>query len=527
MMMSYLKAIAQIPEKIIDAFENEQVSLSYYGIAFLFAMTWRNFFESYSQRRANYLDMLDLTRLNQAVLHFYLSYIVLALAIMALLSYVTRVPLASTARVVLASFILLPLAPLLDLLLTRGQGIDIFYLDPHDHLPLLKLYFSYSSQFEGASLGQKIEIALGLIGCFSYFRIKKLNLLYSLFYTWVVYSIIFAVGASPYLIQGILASLGFVYTYSSLTMIRFYAITLFALLGILAYLISPRIFKTLCKDMRWLRMMHYELMLLLGVTLALTNNTLSLEIQLHSPPDTLINIALCAISIFFAGLFSIITNNLADIDIDQISNPHRPLTAGLIKKNHYTHIGYLALVLSFFYALLVNIKAAMLIGVTMSSYFFYSMPPFRFKRILLLSKSLIALNSIALVMLGYLLIQHTLNGFPNVLFFIFLIGYTCSANFIDLKDTAGDLQGGIMTVPLILSTRLSKVLIGLSCWLTSLSFFYLLHRIEALPMLFLAGGIQYYFINKTPYREWQMLSFYNVIVLSLILYLFYLKPFHL
>ena len=301
-------------------------------------------------------------------------------------------------------------------------------------------------------------------------------------------------------------------------------ILLFTLLcGVYSYVANPFVFQIILKDIRVLRVIHYELMLLLGVVLALTNSSYTIFSLLNFSDRTIINIILCLLSIFFACLFSIVTNNLADVEIDKVCNKNRPLITNEIDVQTYCLLGTLFLVLAIFYAAMVSIVALFFISICIGIYYLYSMPPFRLKRITLFSKLAISINSTLLVLLGYRLVHTGMDGFPLSLLAIFLLGFTVAANFIDIKDIKGDSAAGIITLPILLGKKPAKILIGSAFWLTYLAFFYLIQNDYLIPILMLGGGLQFYLINKEPYHEWQVLFFHNMSILSLICYFIIMK----
>src|SRR5207253_1989736 len=110
--------------------------------------------------------------------------------------------------------------------------------------------------------------------------------------------------------------------------------------------------------------------------------------------------------------FSIVTNNIADQEIDRISNQARPLISGMISLHVYNCIGYASLFIALIYAAAAGASALFLISLMIVSYYIYSMPPIRFKRVLIISKLAISVNSLAMILLGYILLGGKLQFFP-------------------------------------------------------------------------------------------------------------------
>jgi 4-hydroxybenzoate polyprenyltransferase len=222
------------------------------------------------------------------------------------------------------------------------------------------------------------------------------------------------------------------------------------------------------------------------------------------------------VSIICVGLFSIITNNSADQEIDKISNQTRPLIVKSIPSSTYMCIGYVALLMGLVYASMVNIKTLVIIGVVTAIYFIYSMPPIRFKRVPVLSKLAISFNSLALILLGYLLLNNNLLQFPKVLLPIFLISYTIAANFIDIKDYEGDRHAGVVTLPGLLGLQKAKFFISAAFICTYASFVLLLKNLEDFYLLLAGGIIQAFFVLRAPYNEKRIFQFHLLSVITLI-----------
>lgn len=513
-MRSYY-AVLKLPAKWIVGLENQNVPFVNYIMTFFAAIFIRHFLEAYSQAE-NYFN-IPAPLVAVDLIHYALSYITLALLLICLIYYAVRDDILKIARVVLPFFMLLLISPLLDLLLTRGAGVSILYLQPGYDINLWRTYLTFFGGFEGVSTGIRIEIACALVGFFIYFLIKGLNVALSIIYTWVCYTAIFLWGAAPYFVNWIKQFAGFTDTFTGISMIHFYLIVGLVLLGLAFYLADKKTFKIFMQDARALRILHYLLMLFLGAAIAFSVNLESISTQIYFYRDIIINLILASIAIIFSCLFALIVNNISDIEIDRISNPDRPLIKNLIAPRAYLNFGYAFAVAALFYGAMINAKALLLIAVTMASYYIYSMPPLRFKRVTLFSKLTIAFNSLALVVLGYLLVQQDVTQFPPSLFVIFLIGYTLSANFIDIKDYAGDKAENISTLPVLLGLERAKKLIGVFFLLATLSFIIYLPHLWLLPLFLLIGVLGYYFLTQEAYKEYKVFLLY---LISLIILLF-------
>ena len=180
-----------------------------------------------------------------------------------------------------------------------------------------------------------------------------------------------------------------------------------------------------------------------------------------------------SLSILFAALFTLIWNNISDLEIDKISNPTRPLVTQSISLGCYKKISYGALALSLFFAFEVNPSVLLLVSTAILLYFLYTQPPVRFKRIPVISKLAISFNSLIAVLLGYFLLTHEFTAFPVLLIPIYLIGLTLAANVIDLKDIEGDRACGIKTLPVLIGNNLTKLIICLGFLIVYVGFYML------------------------------------------------------
>lgn len=515
--------ITRIVENCILKLENKEIPWINYFLTFFFATILRDFIEAFSQP-VNYFTRPATTFL-YPLIHFTLSYFMLALMLIWLFSYLYKVSVSNIARVVLPGFTVLLIAPLTDFIVTGGHGAFIGYMTPDTNLLLGYLsYFNYGST--QITIGIKVEIMLVLTIAFIYCKIKGQSVFKGLIAIWLCYSIIFLWLALPCFIIYFLDFIGFSFKYSSLLLIRFYLLGIFVIGMPLLYAANPNIFNLLVRNCQFLRIMHFELMLILGAIISLTQYQLPIYAQLLQNQDIIINLILCLISIFFARLFSIAMNDIADFlhkkpFIPQESKDDKQVC--FIKENislyQYQVLAYSSVFISLFYASMVHTYAFFFITVTIASSYISSMPPLQFMRVPILSKLVISLNSIALVILGYILVNRTIKNFPNGLFLIYFIGGTIAASFIDIKNIHRDKAAGVKTLPTMLSKRHATVLIGIAFWATYLSFIFLYPIFNLLLFLSIAGGIQFYIINHTVYREWLVLAFYNVSVMTFIYFL--------
>ncbi len=493
----------KVLKRAVESLENSGAPFLYSVLAFFFAVTLRNFLEMFSTR-AEFLA--------PRLVHYYLSYVALALGLILLFHLVTRESVKKTARVVLPAFFITSLAPVLDLLISRGSGYQISYLLPGVHENLLLRFFTFFGDFQGmgATPGMRIEIALVLVMSFFYFWIKMSRPLKSLFSAVLVYAAIFLYGISPFFVRGLLELLGLAYVPSDLLMADFFLVTSFFLVTILFYLANREYFRELLRDSRLLRIAHYEIMFFLGIALGP---------GLAVTAENVFHLFFIPVSIAFALLFSVVTNNIADHEIDMVSNRGRPHVKKTIKDRHYLRLGWAFLVLALVFAGFSGPQTLFFIVLFTGNYFLYSMPPLRLKRVTFFSKIFISLNSLVLVILGFVFAGGSPGSFPPVIALIILTAFTAATNFIDIKDYRGDKRAGIKTLPVVLGLEKAKLLTGfffvaayLSVILITGNFFVVL--------LFLGLSLaQFWLVNRKNYDERPVFLLYLFTLLPVFLLL--------
>jgi 4-hydroxybenzoate polyprenyltransferase len=508
-----------MPANVVAALENWNLPFINYILGFVFTLVIAFFLNNIS--RQEFIFNLPAEQVLINFTHYMLSNITWAVLFILILNYITRVPVKCVMKVVMPGYILSWIKPFVDLTTTGGNPVNTGYLVPGSGT--IDIFHFFLTGNPVASIGAKCLVISFLFCVIAYFRVKKLNWVFCAIYTVLIYAMIVLWSAVPLFINALMKLTGYSFVFSTEMMIHFYLVALFLFGMMTAYLANPEMFLLFARDVRALRMTHYELMLFLGAALALGESAYDVLPQLYFSEDIVINIVLCMISLLFSGLFAIVVNNLSDIEIDRISNADRPLIRNVIDVKSYLSFGFCFMALALFYSAMVNSKALLVMSLFMGSYYVYSSPPLRLKRIIVFSKLAISLNSLALVMLGYLLVRKSVDGFPESLYWIFLIGFTLSANFIDLKDVKGDSAAGIITLPVLFGDKKAKIMIGTAFWLTYLALFYIVDNIYLIVPLVLGGGLQFYLINRKPYNEFLVLLFHNLSLVALIVYLMMIK----
>lgn len=297
-----------------------------------------------------------------------------------------------------------------------------------------------------------------------------------------------------------------------------FSVLFLALIPIIAFLVlRPSVFGVLIKDSRPNRILHYLLMAVFGASLQVEAFDQLLE------PWVLLRFALFFLLLFYAGQFAIVTNNVEDLPVDRITNPNRPLVQSHIAQRQYQTIASICLFITLSLSLTIGLLEFATISALSLVYFLYSAPPFKLKRYVFLAKFLIGTNSFFAALYGFVLMGGKYTSFPLEWGVFILVPISLMANFIDLKDTAGDRVVQVKTLPVILGQRKASFLIVVFAFITYLYAGILLHNAYISVLISLLCLFHIYLILRTPYKEGLLFILHNSLFFGLILLLLILK----
>lgn len=477
---------------VIDSLENNNWPWHYFLFTFIFSVTFRTLVEIFSDR--SYPELF-------LYLHYYLYFLVAVFVLAFIFSYVARRPFGKTIKAAMAGSLVICAAPIIDLIASHGQGLNMEYLQPKFHGNLFFRYVSFFGDFKekGITVGIKGEVLLILIGSFLYFLKNKAGLLKSLFGLWIIYSFLFLFLSMPYAYNFVFKHIGVeIFSKSQPFLINIF---LFLFLFILAaYLVfhNRKILWIIYGDISFTRYFHYLLLAILGFT----GYYISYPVIINN--TNVFNYVFIPAALFFAFAYSTVTNNIIDQDIDKVTNSYRALPAGKINLSQYSFLQWPLLALALTYSLASGFRFFFLILCFIGCYYLYSMPPLRLKRAPIISKLIVSINSLIAIFLGYVFMDaNSLRIFPVEIILFFLIAFTLAENFIDLKDYEGDKKEGIRTLPVMLGLRRSQFLIGIFFLIGYPAAFFLFQSLPLIYLfIFIAGGIiQFFLINRKDYSE--------------------------
>ena len=499
-------------ERLFQRIEQIDTLPAYWFLSFFFIVLLRNFLEPFSV--VNEVEWSV-----QLLAHYILFYCALALSVILLLRLITKVPVNLVAKVVVLFFALILTVPLVDLLLTGGTGYDKMYFLNFRQLGYFGgLFFTFGdpSSTAGVSPGIRLEALLALLAGAAYCYVKSGSPWRAAFGALAIYLVIFCFGFSFLAIVAMHQLVGITFTPNDLYFVSFYLLLLLPLAAAFLNQLGSAPFWSICRDLRFLRVLNFELLFILGILLA-KPTAASIEIwsEQGRPPLLFLNLLLLAAALLFAALFSIIVNNLCDREIDVVSNPDRPHIAGGMPRTSYLQLAWGALAAAILYSAAVNMLSCFLLLLWVGNYFLYSAPPFRLKRIPFFSKLPIALNFFIAVALGYsfpmLAGPHwhfdtdfrlsLIDALPLRTVAVLLLLLTAALNAIDLKDLAGDRAAGVRTLPVLFGMRATQFFIGAVLLATYGILGSLLLDGQLFWPLGLIGAMQGLFVTRREYSE--------------------------
>lgn len=213
---------------------------------------------------------------------------------------------------------------------------------------------------------------------------------------------------------------------------------------------APATLRLLVDDLRPERILHYVAMVLLGAVVWVRGTGALPAFGQVAAISGLI------VALVYAAVYAIISNNIEDLAIDRISNARRPLARGAIATDHYRRLGWVALWIALLLSALAGPAALFGVAAVSAIYHAYSCSPFRLKRVPVFAKLMIGANSAILAVCGFVLAGGRWDAFPLPWLAYLLFGVGLAANFVDLKDTAGDSADGVLTLPVLLGLQRAR-----------------------------------------------------------------------
>lgn len=537
-------------EKLILFLEKSEISYPLFLIVFFSLIAGRllveNMVAGFPSRSLHYLFF--------EFAHTFSFFLFAFLLFLLLLKKLSGSTIKETTSVLLFGFLIILFPPIFDYVHSGGVGYWSFY--EFDGIRgLIERFFTFfgSTPEIGITYGVRYEVALSILFFGGYIFLKtrkKFAALKAVFFSYVLF---FLLGTFPSYIAILIDGFrkGFFSVSESdvagmflspnnlferplidpvsalnVKMSLVYALLLIFLVGYFLWKEYQNIFLSLLLNSRFPQVCYHGGLAILGILLALFFADATLEFSFF---NTLAILLLIAASVS-AWLASVIANDLADIAIDEKTNPDRPLPTHAIDLPLYRSIGFSFFFASIFFASLISFKIALLLVAYQAIASLYSLPPLRLKRFPGIATFSAASASTLILLSGFFLLSEGgASTLPKTLVFFLLIAYTLLLPLKDFKDIEGDRSDGVFTIPVLLGEFRAKLFFSSIVFLVFIGSAFVFHERQLFLPALLFGSLAFFLIQKSSPQEklfsyrrlagWMMLlaASYGMIVFLVIL----------
>lgn len=487
---------------------------------------------------------------NAQRLHYFLFFVTTALLISLTVTIFTRQKSQRVINLALYGLPVIFLAPIIDLVLNAGGRVHMGYLSG-THTKLLLDFFTFFGANNGATTGMRIEIFVILCFVGWYVWMKKKGALATFGAVLVCYILIFLMGSMPGILYTIshfslsgvpegtainsietsinesniatnmvYGSLRNEYSFQVFSMRigallsqLFFTISFFA--GLLLFWYTARgTTKIILSNSRPERISFYISLIALGAFYAYSISSVVLTWV------DWVGFIVIILSWSSSCMFAIHTNDVADIEIDVISNPSRPLPQKTLSVETMRDVGFMWLVLSLVGSYIVGYYVFFMNIIFTSAYYLYSAQPLRLKQAPIFSSFLISVACLATILAGFFFVSPNkmIEAFPLMFALGIVVVFTLGVNIRDIKDIAGDRALGILTLPVIFGRHgrnVVGVLLALSFLLAPIFFSPYVTFFTAVP----SAVVGYWLCIKQNYNEkYIFLLFFIFLIASIMFY---------
>lgn len=471
-------------ERLILKIESTPMTFTAWIVSFMTLAGVRLFLESFSGNQKTLFEFLAV------VIHGPLFWLALLFSSVIILRVATKKSIASLMRIALIGWTVILVPPIVDLIYSRGSGnqIVLYLFNAPMDLVLRYLTFFGPGLDKGATLGIRVMVALAIAGIGLYVGITTRKPWRSLVAAWVTYTAAFLFGSLPSVLTAIrLWPLSVTTQLVQKTYLtpdavwgKYYALVIdffdrqmaaswlvacvVLLLGIL-YLWKKEAWRSWLHSWRPLRVILLIAAIAVGIWYGAIKNNVPLDFTFNG----WLWMLLAVVAAVGVWLFSVAINDLADQQIDRITNTGRPLANGLFSESELKVIAASSLLVGFVAAFIIDYASWLLIAIFAVANLAYSLPPYRLRRFIGASSFISAFCIALIFLLGYNLTitGNDFRGVPYNILGLILATFTLSIPIKDLKDTEGDRRAGIQTLTTIFGAEKG---LTLTAWTTAASF---------------------------------------------------------
>lgn len=413
-----------------------------------------------------------------------------------------KVPLKVAVSVLMWGFLVIILPPIIDYLVSGGQGYWSFYKFDG----IIGLWHRYLTFFGdhpdiGITYGVRVEVALATLGCAAYALAITKKKSKAMLFGLIVYTTFFVLGTLPswftILTQGPLQ--GFLeigpanvaqdfitpfrlFSYASrdlvsslgirMSIILSFLVSLLAILACLRFARKETL--SFLLNIRPPQIIYHGGLFFLGIGFAAVFAKVPLPVDKFS----ILSVLLLGLSVVLAWIASVVFNDMYDRNIDSVTNGHRPLIRQTIDISRYWSIGAVLFIASLFFSAIVFPAGALFLLAYQAVAWMYSAPPLRLKRLPIVASLASAIASLLVLLLGYFFAagnNPTAKIPTNILVFL-AIAYTIALPLKDFKDIEGDKKDGVWTIPVLLGDFRARVVVAVGIFFCFISSVWILHE---------------------------------------------------
>ncbi len=448
----------------------ENVSISYFsgGITFLAIVAIRYQLEMIFESRQAIAMHPDFSVSIIDFFHVVLSWASVFVSLVLGLIYLGGIKPASANRIALVALPLILLPPIFDALFNTSGQINYqfnFGLLTDSYLHLFNPFYQVSY----VTLGVRIEIFCLVIFSFAYVYVRSNQ--YRLLRAFVTalwsYSCIFIFGFLPAIWNTVITWLGYSVDSSNQLMVSdsqhafIWYLVFIPTFFVFWFAVSFPTLRIIVLDcLRPTRSIIYLVLFIWGF-IASSQQSLVLLHALSVYDLAILFLSLASILSLFVGVTAI--NDLADRDIDVISNPNRPLASGKVQATDYQFVAWIFISVSLLFGMVANMLLFYPLLTILSLSYLYSCNPFRLRRYLGGAHLVITLIAGLVFVMGGILVHENLviRFLPQDVLLPVCLLFFIGSHFKDLKDCNSDAQCGVTTIATVLGYQKAYYCIGL------------------------------------------------------------------
>lgn len=453
--------------------------------------------------------------------HHFLTFTTIFLVALPILAWAGRVGIRQAANILLAGFVIIWTPPVVDEIISRGAGLWSFYsFDSLRGLFERYLTFFGDKPDVGITYGVRFEVGAVVLLILFYTWIKSRSIRRTLGAGLALYTGLFLIGVLPSLITILLwgPSLGFfavsehdiarlmlspaplfvinppdVTSVLAIKMSLMYGALIIPIVGLLIFRFFRETFWALFHNARFPQIVYHSGLFLVGAALTFLYSENSFRLDIFH----LAALFILCVAVSSAWLASVVMNDLRDVTIDRITNPHRPLVTGAIDSATYQTIGLLFFGASIFLAAIVSTQAALLLVLYQALAFLYSADPLRLKRYPIIATALAAIASLLILFAGFIVFsaEKNISALPVSISVLLFFAYLAIIPIKDFKDILGDRADGVFTLPVLFGEDRAKRLIGVFVFIAFIASPFVLSLRSLFPLSLFFGALGYWMLQ--------------------------------